>query len=217
LLAAESWTASTSSRNDHVSLWDVTSGLKLVSSSETTPAPSPDGQWLVRPDGTGGELLEGRTFGARRSLRHPGDHLSVPPPFPAWEYPTARFSPDSKMVLLSGLEQERRRLALSEWRSGRFDRVCWAEDESIARLWDVRTGAEAAAFEDCTEGLFSPDGKTLATVHGDGTIQIWDVPPRRPLLVTLGLTACLWSILLFGSALVRKLVRRRGPERNPGK
>src|SRR5206468_4210619 len=66
-------------------------------------------------------------------------------------------------------------------------------DRAAARIWDVATGQEIHVFkahheyEDSTEELtLSPDGKTLAAVHGTNgpVVQLWDVKTRK-LLATI--------------------------------
>jgi WD40 repeat protein len=48
-----------------------------------------------------------------------------------------------------------------------------------ASIWDAKTGNSLAKIGDSTTGIyslaFSPDGKHLATAHGDGTVKIWEV------------------------------------------
>ena len=50
-------------------------------------------------------------------------------------------------------------------------------------LWDVATGEEVARLKGHTNYVwslaFSPDGKTLVSGSGDGTVRLWDTQPLR--------------------------------------
>jgi WD40 repeat protein len=65
----------------------------------------------------------------------------------------------------------------------------------------------APSFDDCYQALYSPDGKTLATAHADGTVRLWDVPPRKPVLAIVGTSLVLWLSVLVGIRLWGRLVR----------
>ena len=47
------------------------------------------------------------------------------------------------------------------------------------RLWDVKTGEQKQEFTGHTEGVesvsFSPDGATLGSGSGDGTVLLWKI------------------------------------------
>jgi WD40 repeat protein len=65
--------------------------------------------------------------------------------------------------------------------------------ESELAFLDTRTGRKVAAIELPTVGgEISPDGKILALPileYEESTIEIWDIPPRKPLRWVLGLLA----------------------------
>jgi WD40 repeat protein len=55
--------------------------------------------------------------------------------------------------------------------------------ERVVQVWDVATGKQLVAITDTTReygtvlsAAFSPDGKTLATASGGGTIGLWELP-----------------------------------------
>ena len=65
---------------------------------------------------------------------------------------------------------------------------------------------EIATFADCRQALYSPDGKTLATLHEDGTVKVWDIPAaRKPILRICGVSLVLWLMVMVGVQLRRPL------------
>ncbi len=63
------------------------------------------------------------------------------------------------------------------------------------QIWDIESGKQLTTFPH--EGVFTPDSQRLLTFAPGGVIQVWDMPPRRPLDYLLGvflsfglLTAC---------------------------
>jgi WD40 repeat protein len=87
------------------------------------------------------------------------------------------FSPDGKLLASGGCSEITRGVA--------FD-LC---SQGEIHLWDVDKGIQLAVFSPPnTRGYayvralaFSPDGETLASGSGDGTITLWDVASREPL------------------------------------
>jgi WD40 repeat protein len=79
------------------------------------------------------------------------------------------------------------------------------------QIWHARSGALAATLqghENSTLGVaWTPDGRRLITVGGDGIIRLWDMPPTDPswprLLLLVGLVAGI-------AALIQGIWRRRG-------
>ena len=67
------------------------------------------------------------------------------------------------------------------------------ESQSQLAFLDTRTGDKVATIKLPTvDGAISPDGKTLALPmlkYEESTIEIWDIPPRKPLRWVLGLLA----------------------------
>jgi WD40 repeat protein len=78
-----------------------------------------------------------------------------------------------------------------------------AGEDGTARLWDIATHRQIAAFSAAGTGAltavaFSPDGKTFATAGEDGTARLWDIATGHQAGVplpagTLGVTAVAFS------------------------
>jgi WD40 repeat protein len=64
-------------------------------------------------------------------------------------------------------------------------------------LMNVQTGSKVRLVEHPRDWMFTPDGTTLITQTDHGRIQIWDLPPRHPLLLLFILSA-VPALLLTG-------------------
>jgi WD40 repeat protein len=199
--------------------WDVRHEIKPV----PTPAEwevehqSPDGKLLliVQPDGA--KLLDATTLVKRGTLHKEGDHL--PPHFGSNfgpRLPHFTFSPNSKMVIATGLVMEPKEHPTSDWIAGWFGfsrpkRPLLFSGVPIARLYDASTANEVMAFQNCSQARFSPDGRLLATAQDDGIVRIWHAPPRKPLELVLGVPVCLWLAEVIGTCVLARRVRRQFP------
>jgi WD40 repeat protein len=131
---------------------------------------SPDGKTLatgmvesvaIWDVATGRQISRSRSFTGRRAGRRGqgGEHI------PAY---TVAFSPDGK-TLATGSDNDK--------------------GDGTVRIWDVAAGRQSGGellltrsgpnSEAVVVVVFSPNGKTLATVSGDGTVRLWDVATGR--------------------------------------
>jgi WD40 repeat protein len=122
------------------------------------------------------------------------------------------FSPDSRFLAGWCRDASPRRLS---WLQELLGRKTNTASVDMLKLWEVATGKEAADFADAAAFAFFPDGKRLATWREntvENTVEIWDLPPRRPwwieyglpvLFVLLLLLAC-WQCIRFRRRLVRQ-------------
>lgn len=62
-------------------------------------------------------------------------------------------------------------------------------DSPWVKVVDVLGKKSIATIKNSTSPQFSPDSKTLATRSTDGTIKLWDIPPKKPFWARLGLAA----------------------------
>jgi len=147
-----------------VRLWNVTTGHQIRSpiTGHTGPvgsvALSPDGKTLAGV-GAHGVRLWSVTTG--RQIGHPlTGHTNF--------VESLAFSPDGKTLAGGGYTAYRGQNRVQVW----------------VRMWDVATGRPighplTGRTGDVGSVAFSPDGKTLATASGDGTVQMWDVATGR--------------------------------------
>ncbi len=144
-------------------LWDVTSTPRRIGTYSVGPTLSPDGKWVAVPKENGAELCMTADAEERRDLTYPGDTgISMFVSFEGMKpFPGVNFSPDSRLVAVTGLFAKR----TTAGKGG----------SQVARLWDVETGQEVHLFSDCQRVVFSPDGKMLATQHHDGALRVWAV------------------------------------------
>ncbi len=192
-------------------IWDVNRGLRVRRTCVADPVLSPDGRWLLDRNQYGADLVEMAALRKRRTLQRQADVHVSPLRGGLLSYPEGAFSRDGKVVAITGLYRLCRTSAVNRFLSGQSS-VPWEERlAGVARLWDVDTGTELMAWDGCSRCLLSPDGRTIATEDEEGHILLWDMPPRRPLLPILALTAASWAALLVLPFLARRWWRRRQP------
>jgi WD40 repeat protein len=176
-------------------IWSVSSGARLRSLSghgnEVFGASfSPDGGMVVTAslDGTA-RIWDARTGRMRHVLRGPSTGVRE-----------AQFSRDGHLILTSGGAAKTaqvwsattgRLLRTIHARDGvytavfdrRADRVLTSEDDSVARLWDVRSGRllrELRGHTDVVYGaVFDPADRSIVTSSLDGTARLWNARTGR--------------------------------------
>jgi WD40 repeat protein/serine/threonine protein kinase len=126
-----------------------------------------------------------------------------------------QYSPDSKTILVSGLDSIAR---LYDAENGQLLRqftghtdtvraavfspdgqtVLTASGDKTARLWDVKTGKEIRQFLGHTAFLngavYSPDGRLVATASADGTVRLWNTSTGQLLRTLVGHTDIVFSV-----------------------
>jgi WD40 repeat protein len=195
-------------------LWDVTSTPKEIGSFTKTPAVSPDGKLLAIP-------LDTR-FGPRSSVRGEGakliktsepEHatdLIVEGDFVEWGfYPDLRFSPDSKMIVATGLCRLEEEPFLGKWLPQGYNPVRPHPGGSIVRAWDTVSRRHVRPFSNCTEALFSPDGQVLATLLDGQAVDLWTVPLRASFWRALIWAGVGWLVVVSVYWLTFKAGKRR--------
>jgi WD40 repeat protein len=189
-------------------LWDVTSTPKEIGSFSTVhrAISSPDGEWLAIPLDSGAKLI-------RVSAPEPGADLIVNGDRrTGWTTPS--FSPDSKMVLVTGLLRSNHKPLLGNWLPEKFNPFPAVRDASVVRVWDTDSHREVPALYHCSDDpWFSPDGHVLATLREDRkAIDLWKVPFRASLWRILGWTVIVWLIVVLvgwaGVKMQRKMFSR---------
>jgi WD40 repeat protein len=200
--------------------WRADSQLEKVGAGLQKPCISLDDHWFLTPvKAREPELHDTATMEKRGTLWAPGDRAtfsmmwpSLPGSPPTIEPVSIKyqFAPDSKTVIVTGITEPARGNSVTDF-LGQYIAKLKPTERSVARLWDVETAQELATFHFC-RGLYSPalystDGKTLATAHEDGTVKVWDVPPRKPVWLLVGVTSAFWLTTVVGLQLWRRVVR----------
>ena len=196
--------------------WEIYSEIKLLPThSEWNPeCLSPDGKVLLIAQPDGAKLLDAHTLANRGTLRHEGDK---PRPIPLSNsrppLPRFTFSANSELVLVTGLAVDLDAAPSANWFEVRLD--AWFSLRTrkrnpfwlgtpVVRLYDVGTATEVTAFEGCSQALFSPDGRFIATLHEDGFIRIWDPVPSNSVARVLAFSLGLWFAAMSGARVLTR-------------
>jgi WD40 repeat protein len=156
-LSADGRTLASGDADATVRLWDVRTRRQLDAiafpgrAAVVTVALSPDGRTLAAGGDLG--LVQLWDLHTHRRLYHFG--------FPDGAAESVAFSRDGRMLAATGYE---------------FTSPGGGPDSDLW-LWDVRSQKGTLLFSDTdlSSVAFSPDGRTLASGGGDGTVRLWDV------------------------------------------
>jgi WD40 repeat protein len=192
-------------------IWDTQADLQAVNVFPNTPHISPCNRWILSWDGSGGDVWDAGQRRKQADLRHAGDDdwgshgLYNGQRLYSSRY---QFSPDGQLVLVTGLEARANIPLLQAVVAGQWKKINSSESYAVGRLWDVDRAEEIMTFRDCNRAIFSPDGRTLATLHGDQRLHLWTVPAPRPYGPILALTTATWGLILFACCRVRRRFQR---------
>lgn len=176
-------------------LWDVASesARRLASVGDgTDPVLSPDGQWLCLRHFPPGETVLSEAGTCRRAISL-GDVRWI------------EFSPDSRTLAGWREANSPTRLAWLDWLFRRK-----TADDPLLTFWESATGKEIAAFSGPCSYAFFPDGRRFATWR-DNTVDVWDIPPRRPWCIEYGLPVVFACLLILGCRLAWRFRREGAP------
>jgi WD40 repeat protein len=194
------------------SIWDVQDDLRCLGTWTPEAKASDDGCWLAFPQETGAELLTLPHLNQREPLEVPGDYN----PWLWSSYnghhssPECTFSPDSKWAVITGLAHDHMANPIMDWILVKVMGKSPATTTYLSRLWDVSKSQDVAVFvDDRDQPLFSPDGRTIATRHQDGSVKLWDLPIHKPRAKQLGWSFGLWFVAMGVVCLVRRMLRRK--------
>jgi WD40 repeat protein len=203
---------------DRQRVYALNDGMKELVLNDSYPRLTPDGRWVLVRDHTGVKVQDTATLHLHGELRRAGDcEITTLSPNSYSYHSTIEcaLAPDNKTVVVSYLhrpqEADPLTVLLSHFRGARPT----SQLVRTARLWDLEQCEELAEFEDHRDALYSPESHSLAIKYSGGTIRVWDVPPRKPVLAILGGSLVLWLSVLVGIQLWGRFVRFHAL-RNPG-
>jgi WD40 repeat protein len=126
------------------------------------------------------------------------------------EQPRSQWLPDTFRSSLMAAQFNSSPPAWRTWLSQHISsKLFSATDTSYLQVVDIATGRVVGVLPETTEDIaISPDGRTAAVADQDG-VRIWDLPPRRPVGLILGLMIAEVALAIAWSALRRR--RRRMP------
>jgi WD40 repeat protein len=160
---------------------------------------SPDGKWLVvRPYGGVGfaydkswQLLDATTL---------QKHDIQPPPQSEPRFASNGQTVAAKHLVMPSAFSE----FVAKWvqRSGRP-----APHEAVV-VWNLPEGQQITELDMPSSFAYFPDGQSMAVGRDDGTIEIWDIPPRRSWYIDYGLPVLFALLVLLGMRMGWRAVHR---------
>lgn len=114
--------------------------------------------------------------------------------------PDIDFSPEGGYVLIVTKTMNDRTNQKSNWLTGWLNHFLATPSSGVpvASLWDTETVKKQMSFANCKKAIFSPDGKTLATLYKDKFVKLWELPLRKPLGLVCCLSFVFWFLALGG-------------------
>jgi WD40 repeat protein len=119
------------------------------------------------------------------------------------------FAPDSRTIAGAVLFYEEPTL-LDQWLRPTRGRVPFR----AVKLWEIPTGQEVAVLRGGVCFAYPPDGRYIAVGTENGSIQLWDIPPRRPWWTDSGLPVGFAVLALLAVRFVWRAMRK-GERPNP--
>src|SRR5262245_33998205 len=183
-------------------IWRVDTDLQEKTTWDASTYLSGDNRLAAVPDQSGASVWDAVTGSFLGELNVPGDssfslRMGGGASENIYSGPKVVFSPDTRVALVDDLMCPSMSATFEILLAGRYQDALSGGHGLVTRLWQVETGEHLATIPSSWEAMFSPDGRTLATLNRDGTVNLWDVPPRKPLLLILGISLVTWVLLLI--------------------
>jgi hypothetical protein len=115
------------------------------------------------------------------------------------------FGPDSQTIAGLGPVKPS---AFQLWLARAVPRLARPSSEEAVQVWTWPGGQPVAAFPGGPAFAYFAGGRRIAVAATDGTIEIWDIPPRRPWYIHYGLPVLFALLVLLGVRMVWRAVRR---------
>jgi WD40 repeat protein len=182
-------------RSSRVRCWDTATGRELLNIPDTADVVlTPDGRTLVtlaypddRRQATYWDVAAGAVRGqARLPLHSYGGLLD-------YDLLSSLLAPTGRTVVVPAHVNVAAPMARLAWRLGLRWPFATARVQGCAPVLDTATGRQIGEVPAVIEGsAWSPDGTQLVTLSpGRQEVQVWDIPPRKPLTWFLAMAASL--------------------------
>jgi WD40 repeat protein len=199
----------TTSGQDHT-IWDMTTmhPRRLHTISAASVHFSPDSRWVtvLHVTGTTRKSLEHKW-----EIRDAATGEKLGPTISLWNEPLV--APDGESIAYPMVADHS---VVRKWLAGWVPGISGRASYTSMQFWHLPDWRPIANFADARCAAYFPNGHALGVGYEDGTIEIWDLPLRRPWWIEYGLPVIFAVLILLAGRIVWRAFRKpRSPEPAP--
>ena len=179
-------------------LWDIASTPpRRLGSVRNCPLLSADGEWLAaRASSDFDRAGDWEFIEVTGWQKHP---------WAVERHGDPQFAPRGTLVAARGTRIPSR---FAEWLAEWVPGLPAARPSEVLQVRSLPDWSELAVIVNPERYAFFRDGQLLAVGQADGTIEVWDIPPRRTWWIEYGLPAVFALLLLLATRLVWRAARK---------